>query len=178
MTISSPKGKSLRTNMTIDLTHWDRDKILSSIFWMIFSNAFAWIKIAIEISLKFGSMDPINNILALVEKMAWHRPGNKPSSDHRCPYVSLGLNGLMSYSESAFKTQIAEVFSHKVASSWLAIWPGRMSIMHTLIGVPGTTVCRSCEALSLLHKLLPNFWLDHISNETPQGCMVKFCISR
>ena len=39
------------------------------------------IRILIEISLKFVSKVPVNNIPALVQIMAWHRPGNKPLSE-------------------------------------------------------------------------------------------------
>ena len=51
-----------------------------------FSNAFSWIKmfeltILIKISLKFVPKGPINNIPALVQIMAWCRPGNKPLSE-------------------------------------------------------------------------------------------------
>ena len=35
-------------------------------------------KISIEFSLKFVPQGPINNIPALVQKMAWRRPGDKP----------------------------------------------------------------------------------------------------
>ena len=37
--------------------------------------------ISINISLKFVPKGPINNIPALVQIMAWHRPGNKPLSE-------------------------------------------------------------------------------------------------
>ena len=37
--------------------------------------------ISIEISLKFVPKGPINNIPALVQIMAWHRPGDKPLSE-------------------------------------------------------------------------------------------------
>ena len=39
------------------------------------------VKISIEISLKFVSKGPINNIPALVQIMAWRRPGNKQLSE-------------------------------------------------------------------------------------------------
>ena len=42
----------------------------------IFLNENVWI--LIKISLKFGPRGPINNILALVQIMAWYRPGDKP----------------------------------------------------------------------------------------------------
>ena len=39
------------------------------------------IRISIEISLKFVPNGPINNIPALVQIMAWRRPGDKPLSE-------------------------------------------------------------------------------------------------
>ena len=39
------------------------------------------IRISIKISLKFLPKGPINNIQALVQVMAWHRPGDKPLSE-------------------------------------------------------------------------------------------------
>ena len=37
--------------------------------------------ISIEISLKFVRRGPINNMPALVQKMAWRRPGDQPLSE-------------------------------------------------------------------------------------------------
>ena len=48
------------------------------IFKCIFLNWNTWIPI--KISLKFVPQGPINNILALVQIMAWRRPGDKPLS--------------------------------------------------------------------------------------------------
>ena len=39
------------------------------------------VRISIKISLKFVPKGPINNIPALVQIMAWHRPGDKPLSE-------------------------------------------------------------------------------------------------
>ena len=39
------------------------------------------VRISIKISLKFVPKGPINNIPALVEIMAWRRPGDKPLSE-------------------------------------------------------------------------------------------------
>ena len=39
------------------------------------------VSISIEISLKFVPKGPINNISALVQIMAWRRPGDKPLSE-------------------------------------------------------------------------------------------------
>ena len=49
------------------------------IFKWIFLNENVWI--SIEMSLKFVPRGPINNIPALVQIMAWHRPGDKPLSE-------------------------------------------------------------------------------------------------
>ena len=46
------------------------------------------VSISIKISLKFVPKVPIDNIPALVQIMAWRRPGDKPL------YASLGLNEL------------------------------------------------------------------------------------
>ena len=49
------------------------------IFKRIFLNENVWI--SITISLKFVPKGPMNNIPALVQIMAWHRPGDKPLSE-------------------------------------------------------------------------------------------------
>ena len=49
------------------------------IFKCIFLNENVWIPI--KISLKFVSKGPINNIPAMVQIMAWRRPGDKPLSE-------------------------------------------------------------------------------------------------
>ena len=49
------------------------------IFNCIFLNENVWI--LIKISLKFVPKNPINNIPALVQIMAWRRPGDKPLSE-------------------------------------------------------------------------------------------------
>ena len=49
------------------------------IFQCIFLNQNVWI--SIKISLNFGSKGPINDISALVQIMAWRRPGDKPLSE-------------------------------------------------------------------------------------------------
>ena len=52
-------------------------------FQTTFSNAFLneIIRISIKISFKFVPRGPINNIPALVQIMAWRRPGDKPLSE-------------------------------------------------------------------------------------------------
>ena len=63
------------------------------IFKCIFLNENVWI--LLRISLKFVPKLHINNIPALVQKMAWHWPGDKPSLN-QCglDYWSLSLNEL------------------------------------------------------------------------------------
>ena len=49
--------------------------------WRPFQKHFLKWECMIETSLKFVPVGPINNILAMGQIMAWHRPGNKPLSD-------------------------------------------------------------------------------------------------
>ena len=65
------------------------------IFKCIFMYENIWI--SIKISLKFVPKGPISNIPALVQLMAWRRPGDKPLSEPmmiRLRLNSLGLNEL------------------------------------------------------------------------------------
>ena len=61
------------------LTHWVRNK-MGVIFQTTFWNVFSWMKIyQFQLRCHWGLfLRPINNIPALVQIMAWHRPGNKP----------------------------------------------------------------------------------------------------
>ena len=52
---------------------------MAAIFQTTFSNENEWI--SIEIPLMFVPQDPINNIPALVQIMAWRRLGDKPLSE-------------------------------------------------------------------------------------------------
>ena len=62
------------------------------IFKCIFLNKNLWI--SLKISLKFVPKVPINNILALVQIMVWHRPGDKPLSE---PMMVSLLSGVPDY---------------------------------------------------------------------------------
>ena len=57
----------------------NRRHFTDDIFKCIFLNENVWI--LIKISLKFVPKGPINNIPALVQIMAWRRPGDKPLSE-------------------------------------------------------------------------------------------------
>ena len=69
-----------------------------AVFKCIFLNENVWM--LIKISLKFVPKGPINNTIALVQIMAWHRPGDEPLSEPMMIillthiYVSLSLNKL------------------------------------------------------------------------------------
>ena len=74
---------STTTKQRIRLTHWGRDKMATTLADDTFEYKFVneTVLISIKISMKFVPKGPINNILALVQIMAWHRPGDKPSSE-------------------------------------------------------------------------------------------------
>ena len=66
-------------------------------FKCIFVTKNVWI--SIKISLKFILKDPVNNIPALIQIMAWHRLGDKPLSEPMMVSLlticaSVGLNEL------------------------------------------------------------------------------------
>ena len=67
---------------TASLTLLSLDK-MPAISQTKFPNAFIRVKkrMSIKISLKFVPKGPINNIPALVQIMAWRRPGHKPLSE-------------------------------------------------------------------------------------------------
>ena len=87
----------------IMLTHWGWDR-MAAIFQTTFSDAFSWMKIfKFRLGLlKFVPKSPINNIPALVQIMAWRRPGDKPLyepmmvnlSTHICVTRPQWVNGL------------------------------------------------------------------------------------
>ena len=76
---------SYRSEQSVDviLTHWGRDKngrhLPDDIFKCIFVNKNVWI--SLKISLKFVPKGLTNNTPALVQIMAWRRPGDKPLSE-------------------------------------------------------------------------------------------------
>ena len=66
------------------LTHWGRNK-MATISQTTLSNPLSWMKICEFrfrfLELKFVTKGPINNTPALVQIMAWRRPGDKPLSE-------------------------------------------------------------------------------------------------
>ena len=77
------RHRTVRKWYYIPLTHWGRDKMdaISQTIFSIFCLLNENIWIPIKISLKFVPKGPINNIPALVQIMAWCRPGDKPLSE-------------------------------------------------------------------------------------------------
>ena len=67
----------IKQHCLLTLTHWGH--IPDNIFKCIFVNEN--FKILIKISLKFVVKDPIKNIPAMVQIMAWHLTGGKPLSE-------------------------------------------------------------------------------------------------
>ena len=88
-TISRPTVNSWLKNLSFIVYHWRNVNTLrprqygclfpNDIFKSIFFNEN--VQILIKISLTFAPKAPINNIPALVQIMAWRRPGDKPLSE-------------------------------------------------------------------------------------------------
>ena len=71
----------IETAPCCSLTHWGRDK-MAAISQTTLSIAFSWMKILeFRLNFQFVPKGPINNIPALVQIMAWRRPGDKPLSE-------------------------------------------------------------------------------------------------
>ena len=98
------------------LTHWGRDK-MATIFQTTVSNTFPSMKM-FKISLKFVLSGPIINISALVQIMAWRRPGDKPLSEPMM--VSL-------------LTHICVIRPQRVNSSGVKVIKGSMKIYLNLL---------------------------------------------
>ena len=102
------------------------------IFKCIFLNANVWM--LIKISLKFVSKGPINNIPALVQIMAWRRPGDKPLSGpmmvrlptHICVTRPQWVNGHMVGTVILFLTQTLTKGGQPVSTHekllWIDVW--------------------------------------------------------
>ena len=108
------------------------------IFKWIFLNENVWI--SINISMKFVPRGPINNILTLVQIMAWRRPGDKPLSEpmmvrlptHICvtrpQWVKNNLhrkfkqNGNIFIHENAFENVICKMTAILFKHQWVNKW--------------------------------------------------------
>ena len=74
-----PSPWLLRSWLFNTLRPRQNERYFADIFKCIFLNENVWIPI--KMSLKFVPKGPINNIPALVQIMAWRRPGDKPLSE-------------------------------------------------------------------------------------------------
>ena len=68
-----------RASVPNDLTHWGQDK-MAAFSQTTFSNVFSSVK-CLNFDYNFVPKSPINNILALVQIMAWRGPRDKPFSE-------------------------------------------------------------------------------------------------
>ena len=126
---------------TVGLTHWGRDKmdaISQTTFWAaFFLNENIWIPI--KFSLKFVPKGPIHNIPALVQIMAWRRPGDKPFSEpmlvslltHICVTPPQWVNRYLLWNTASFHLP---TINEIVAASlqWIKCWKyfARLDIIH------------------------------------------------
>ena len=90
----------------------NRRHFADEIFKWIFLNENVWI--SIKISLKFVPRGPISNITALVQIMAWRRPGDKPLSE---PMMVRLLTHIC-----VTRPQWFNATNHLLCNTWLNFW--------------------------------------------------------
>ena len=100
------------------------------------------VRISIEISLKFVLKGPINNIPALVQIMAWRRPGDKPLSE----------------------PMMISLLTHICVTrpQWInSLRPDEAHYLMVLSKTVLTPVCwqQSCHSLALSHRYMPTKWI-------------------
>ena len=98
--------------------------------------------LSLKISLKFVPKGPIRNIPALVQVMAWHRPGDKPLSD---PMMIKFTDAYMRHSASM--SQIKVNTPRTVRVMWLLMQLFPILIIHIL--VRSATKLRVTDKLSI-----------------------------
>ena len=162
------------------LTHWGWDKI-ASIFLTTFSIAFINenVSISVKFWLKFVPNVRINNILSLVQTMAWRTPGNKPLPErmiasllthiwcrHHMQIISLLLalcisGGFRSQRYTYFLSFLWCTPEHtfgKLCSCWWFNRPWRLcdvTVMHCASKLPwATSLADNKNVKYLYHKLL------------------------
>ena len=110
-----------------------------NIFKCIFFNENVWI--LIKISLTFIPKAPINNIPALVQIMAWRRPGDKPLYEpmmlvYLCIYASLCLNELMG------------ILATDLATNWEKNMFLKITIAYVCFDIVGFFTCNHLQSFS------------------------------
>ena len=98
-------------------------------FKRIFLNENVWM--SIEISLKFVPKVPINNIPALVQIMAWRRPGGKPLSDP----ILVSLPTHICVTRPQWVNAIHQPFQPSLSG----IWPSPSATRTALTAIPSVT---------------------------------------
>ena len=104
------------------LTYWGREKIVA-ISQTTFPNAFSWI--SIKISLKFVPKVGINNNPALIQIIAWRRPGDNPLSEpmmvslltHICITRPQWVN--LPKSQKSCKWSLLQTWINSLIPAWL-----------------------------------------------------------
>ena len=89
------------------------------VFKCIFLNENVWI--LLKISLKFVPQGPINNIPALVQIMAWRRPGDMPLSE---PMMVISLTHICVTRPQWFKSTLSmPSLGHNELTLYVDQWP-------------------------------------------------------
>ena len=144
------------------------------IFKRIFLNENIWI--SISISVKFFLNSPINSIPALVQIMAWRRPGGKPLSEpmmvslltyihihiyiYVCVCVSLGLTELIQVNKiwPQMRCWLNVVLYSSIEIDYFFEWNRRVVIFGDTSGVPiSATSCASVPGDKVC--IITNSWL-------------------
>ena len=124
---------------------------------------FKWISlienvwISIEISLNFVPMGPINNIPALVQIMAWRRPGDKPLSE---PMMVKSLTHINVTRPQWVNTNVSVV---KTIVDWLILRHGCGYRIHTF---EGDVIIHTCPNINGSLSKLSFMWGEWMSNHT------------
>ena len=130
-----------------ELTHWGQRQncrhFADAIFKFIFLNENVWILI----SLKFVRKGRINSVPALVQIMAWHRPGDKSFSEpmvasllrHTCVTRAQWVNGAYHRATIAGTTLMVHVYRIvPIRSAWRYDTTEGTSIQYDLCVLGGT----------------------------------------
>ena len=125
------------------LRHWGRDKMArhfpDDIFTCIFLNDNVWI--FVKISLNFVPTGQINNIPALVQIMAWRRPGDNPASRE-----------MLDRHWANVVTYVGATSANDVGPAWIC---PSVQCWHNVVTPPIMTLC---QRNNLLHFVIFDGW--------------------
>ena len=137
------------------------------IFKCIFLNENEWI--SLKISLKFVLKGPINNIPALVQIMAWCRPGNKPLSEpmmdnlpmHICGTLPQWVNQYsINWTSWTLNNTLRREFNQNTIiifqETHLEMFPANCQCLFTAL------VCCSSNQSGTKPNLVAKFWLPNL----------------